>query len=205
MNANFKNEHFWSNEYIQKSAQDKMNDLWSMIASSNAQQGQFPSSVQLGGIFLEDMTPTMKAPGDAMPNGVLWGTRTKYIHSVGAVGKVKFVSEDNDDDYTGIFKGAEHGLIRLSSAAQPSSSQPLAPGFGLKFLRDGVDSANLVAMYGVEGQPNDWNFFSNDFTNHIGDATSTKLKLVAAKFASATNYITEVGLRDWANFEQSGQ
>lgn len=140
-----------------------------------------------------------------MPNGVLWGTRTKYIHSVGAVGKVKFVSEGNDDDYTGIFKGAEHGLIRLSSAAQPSASQPLAPGFGLKFLRDGVDSANIVAMYGVEGQPNNWNFFANEFNNHISDATSTKLKLLSAKFASATNYISEVGLRDWANFEQSGQ
>jgi hypothetical protein len=76
---------------------------------------------------------------------------------------------------------------------------------GLKFLRDGQDSANLVAMYGVEGQPDDWNFFSHDFTNHIADATSTKLKLVAAKFASATNYITEVGLRDWANFEANGQ
>jgi hypothetical protein len=61
----------------------------------------------------------MKAPGDAMPNGVLWGTRTKYIHTVGTVGKVKFVSDGNND-YTGIFKGADHGLIRLSSAAQPS-------------------------------------------------------------------------------------
>jgi hypothetical protein len=205
LDANFKNEHFWSNEYIQKSAQDKMNDLWDMVKSSNMQQGQFPSAVQLGGMFLEDMTPTMKAPGDAMPNGVLWGSRTKYIHSVGTVGKIKYVSEDNDDDYTGIFKGAEHGLIRLSSAAQPSASQPLAPGFGLKFLRDGVDSANLVAMYSVEGQPNNWNFFGNDFTNHVSDATSTKLKLLSAKFASATNYVTEVGLRDWANFEQSGQ
>ena len=91
-------------------------------------------------------------------------SRTKYIHSVGTHGKVKFVPKSNK--YTGIFKGANHGIVRFSSAAKPDANggQPLAPGMGLKFLRDGKDSANLVAMFSVEGQPNDWNFFSNDFT-----------------------------------------
>ena len=41
-----------------------------------------------------------------------------------------------------------------------------APGMGLKFLRDGMDSANLLAMFAVEGQES-WNFFKNDFSNHI--------------------------------------
>ena len=38
--------------------------------------------------------------------------------------------------------------MRLSSAAQPTADgkQPLTPGMGLKFLRDGIDSANLVSM-----------------------------------------------------------
>ena len=40
---------------------------------------------------------------------------------------------------------------------------------GLKFLRDGVDSANLVAMYSVDGQES-WNFFKNDFSNHIPES-----------------------------------
>lgn len=60
---------------------------------------------------------------------------------------------------------------------------------GLKFLRDGIDSANLVAMYSVNGQPNDWNFFSNDFTNHIGSAKTVALKALAKKFSTATDYI----------------
>tara|TARA_B110000305_G_C18793459_1_gene339396 strand:+ start:202 stop:339 length:138 start_codon:yes stop_codon:yes gene_type:complete len=38
---------------------------------------------------------------------------------------------------------------------------------GLKFLRDGQDSANLVSMFGLDGQPGNWNFFAHDFTNHI--------------------------------------
>ena len=41
-----------------------------------------------------------------------------------------------------------------------------APGIGLKFLRDGVDSANMMAMFSVEGQES-WNFFKNNFSNHI--------------------------------------
>jgi hypothetical protein len=40
------------------------------------------------------------------------------------------------------------------------------PGFGLKFLRDGMDSANLVAMNSVEGTTY-WNFFELDFSTHI--------------------------------------
>jgi len=63
------------------------------------------------------------------------GYRKKLIHSVGVVGKVKFNAVDNK--YDGIFKGADNGIIRFSSAVKPDeTSQPLAPGMGLKFLRD---------------------------------------------------------------------
>lgn len=150
------------------------------------------------------MEPTFKAPGDIMPKNSVWpfSTRTKYIHSVGVHGKVKFVST-GDHPYTGVFEGADYGIVRLSSAAKPTTdgSQPLAPGMGLKFLRDGVSSANLVAMYSVEGTPNDWNFFSKDFFNHITAAKSAALKVLSAKFATATKYITEVGLSDMAGHD----
>lgn len=73
------------------------------------------------------------------------------------------------------------------------------PGMGLKFLRDGMQSANLVSMYSVNGQPS-WNFFANDFSNHIGPATSASLELLAAKFATATPYVQTVGLSDFSNF-----
>jgi len=132
--------------------------------------------------------------------GPFGSTRTKFIHSVGTVGKVKFVS-NGKHEYTGIFKGADHGLIRMSSAAKPDGkSQPLAPGFGLKFLRDGVDSANLVAMFGVNGTPGDWNFFKKDFTTHIGSAKGAALEAVACKFTQATSWIQQVGLSDMASY-----
>jgi len=61
---------------------------------------------------------------------------------------------------------------------------------GLKFLRDGVDSANLGSMYSVYGNPKgDWNFFSQDFSTHIGPAESGPLKIAAKKFATLTKYI----------------
>jgi len=102
--------------------------------------------------------------------------------------------------FTGVFAGADTGVIRLSCAAKPSKHfQPLAPGMGLKFLRDGIDSASLVSMYSVNGQDS-WNFFHNDFSNHIGPVESLKLKALGAKFATATDYIQAVGLSDWAQF-----
>lgn len=83
--------------------------------------------------------------------------------------------------------------MRFSSAAAPSadSKSPLAPGMGLKFLRDGIDSANLVSMWSVAGQPNDWNFFSNTFFNHIAGAPEDRPDLAALsyKFATATDHI----------------
>lgn len=149
----------------------------------SSETSSFPNVV---GIFLESMDPTFHAPGDTMPKNSIWpySLRTKYIHSVGIHGKVKFVS-NGSHQYTGIFKGANNGIIRLSSAAKPVvGSQPLAPGMGLKFLRDGQESANLVAMFSVNGTPGDWNFFSKDFVNHIGAATGAALTALAAKFAT---------------------
>ena len=162
-----------------------MSDIWTEIMADTS-EGSFPNAEEFDQIFVESMDPTFSTIGDAMGPGILYGTRAKLIHSVGAVGKVRFIpSYIHPGDFTGIFKGADYGLIRLSSAAKPdTSSQPLAPGMGLKFLRDGMDSANLVSMYSVDGTPDDWNFFSKHFTTHISAASSSVLKLLAAKFAT---------------------
>ena len=170
------NSYFWSKEYLAKSAEDKQTELWNQVIADTS-SGSFPSALELPGIFVESMEPTFTGKGDAMPPGQLYGNRRKYIHSVGTVGKVKFVAKSNQ--YSGIFNGADKGLIRLSSAAAPTadSKSPLAPGMGLKFLRDGIDSANLVSMWSVAGQPNDWNFFSNTFFNHIAGAPKERVDL----------------------------
>jgi len=78
--------------------------------------GSFPG-IKLPGIFVESMSPTFNAKGDTMPSEMFGlSTRKKYIHSVGSTGKVRFVSSGSHP-FTGIFKGADYGIIRLSSAA----------------------------------------------------------------------------------------
>lgn len=171
-----------------------------------AESSATSSYPNVAGIFLESMEPSFSAPGDTMPKNSIWpySLRTKYIHSVGVHGKVKFVASGTQT-YSGIFKGANHGIIRLSSAAKPAvGGQPLAPGMGLKFLRDGQESANLVSMFSVNGTPDDWNFFSKDFSNHIGAATGAALTALSIKFATATKFIQYVGLSDMGKYGENG-
>lgn len=68
---------------------------------------------------------------------------------------------------------------------------------GLKFLRDGADSANLVSMHSLDGTPGDWNFFSTSFTTNIGNTDDKALKALAQKFSSATDYVTACSVMDW--------
>ena len=74
-------------------------------------------------------------------------------------------------------------------AKEPGQSR--LPGIGLKFLRDGMDSANLVAMHSLDGQES-WNFFKHDLTTHI-PPPGPLLSLIALKFSEATNFVQQVG------------
>jgi len=196
-----KTPYFASPAYLAEGASEKSADIWNALVKDTSIGGWY--HVQLPQLFTESEAPTFDTPGDEMAQGSLYGYRLKLIHSVGAVAKVKF-SSNNNHSYTGIFEGADYGYARLSAAVEPNKKVlNLAPGMGLKFLRDGIDSANMVAMYSVDGQET-WNFFANDFTNHIGAATTTSTKLLSSHFASETNWITEVGLSDMAQFSQDG-
>jgi len=172
-----------SPEYIALSAAEKSEIIWSNVLEDITPADWF-GVLELPGIFTESMCPTLRAPGDELPweEGIISdGTRYKYIHTVGAT----------------------KGVVRFSLAKEPSPpGLNTAPGMGLKFLRDGVDSANLVAMYSVNGQDS-WNFFKNDFTNHIGPA-GLDLVPLALKFSEATNYVSECALSNWASYGEDG-
>lgn len=169
-------------DYIAKSAAEKEDFLWEQI-TSDASSGSW---LHLPGVLIESMAPTFDTPGDDMP--CYWdGCRNKDIHSVGVISKVKFVAEDSP--FTGAFKGIDHGFVRHSTAAPyKSSTKALTPGLGLKFLRDGKDSANLVSMLSVDGQES-FNFFKNDWSNHIPKPKSKALTPLALKFYTETYYI----------------
>ena len=121
------------------------------------------------------------------------------------MGKVEFVSSSKR--YTGLFQGASYGIVRISLAKKPSESiMHTVPGMGLKFLRDGIESGSLVALYSVEGQES-WNVFANNWSNHVPGATDTTgadVLAVATKFATATPNTQQVGLSDMARHGEDG-
>lgn len=157
--------------------------------------GAYPATLGvLTGIMGESVKETFEASADVFPH-LQTDKRSKWIHSVGATGGVRFEST-NDHPYTGLFQGAEHGIIRFSSAKAPDSSG-VTPGMGVKFFRDGRPSANFVAMYSLDGQPcSDNNFFAHPWKNHISLTDNFGLKLIAAKFWQASYCPLQVGLSD---------
>jgi len=52
------------------------------------------------------MAPSFETEGDELGKGILFGTRGKYIHTVGTIGQAEWVSKGNHS-YTGIFEGAD--------------------------------------------------------------------------------------------------
>ena len=128
---------------------------------------------------------------------LFYGHREKFIHTVGVVATAEWRSV-GDHSYTGVFTGSQHVIIRLSLATRPDPRRMRTiPGIALKFLRDGVTSGNLVAMFSVDGQQS-WNFFRNNFTNHIPSFQSPALFPLGVKFATASRNIQQVGLSDMA-------
>jgi hypothetical protein len=139
-------------EYQAKSAQDKHELIWSRVTADETSQ-PWKGSLGLAGFVAEDMHPTLEWVGDTISTSWM-GTREKMIHTQGVVGSVKFVTVPNNEGYTGVFEGAEYGIMRFSTGGQPDETKKtaaeaggnFAPGFGLKFLRDGVVSASMVTL-----------------------------------------------------------
>lgn len=184
-----KGDYFYTREYLSQSSNSKAKTMWQSI-NEDKTPAKWPG-IKLAGIFIESMAPSFEQPGDTFQSNVFGKPgRSKYIHTVGAIARVNFVSAGGHP-FTGIFKGATNGFMRLSSAADPGADNSgLAPGMGLKFLRDGIDSANLVSMFSVDGNPaGDTNFFSQNFWNHIGPASDLPTHLLSAKFGKFTDYI----------------
>jgi len=196
-------EEVSSPAYLSLSAQEKADRLWSNCQDDSTSAPWFSSLDQGVKLVTEPMCPVFRTPGDELADQGDGTTRAKVIHTVGAVGRVEW-RDLGGHNYSGVFKGAQHGLVRLSLALEPDTEElNTAPGMGLKFLRDGVDSANLVAMYSVDGQES-WNFFKNDFSNHIPEISFAKKATLGLKFATATRNIRQVGISDWGKYGENG-
>jgi len=194
-------------DWQSQSAADKQDTLYSQVVADTTPYGWY-STARLLELFIEDMGTTFDSVMDDMPSQALGvEERPKLIHSVGAVAECKFVS-NGQHSYTGLFKGASNGFLRLSHAKAPETNPPnTVPGFGLKFLRTGVSSGNIMAMYSLTGQTS-FNFFEHDFTNHAPDRDRSTLSAVNQKlfstFGKASQWPTLLGLSDFARWDEDG-
>jgi len=198
---------FESHTYQSMPAVNKMRKLWDHIKLKQTPYGWY-NAINTAGIFFENMNVTFDTQSD-----IFLGGRKKLIHSVGTVVKAKFIAE-HSSPYTGVFKGCPEVLLRLSAATKPDNSKTTAqgaynnfkPGGGIKFLRNGVASANLVFMKSLRGQDS-WNFFKYEFTNHVttpSDSNFVEKKLVK-KFETASKYTGQIGLKDIAEYDHTGK
>jgi len=167
----------------------------------NLTKSKFPPS-----LFSQSACPSLHAVGDEMPIEDDGSTRIKSLHPVGSVGKVKFITKENP--YTGLFQGAKYGIIRITLQEQPAPSIN-NPAFALavKFLRDGVESASMLANFKPGGGQKSWNLFAENMSNHptLFDEEDSDVLALKIKFATATPFIAKVGLSDLARYGENGK
>jgi hypothetical protein len=137
---------------------------------------------------------------DEMPEG-----RDKYNHAQGTVGQVSWENIGNHP-YTGIFaSGSSNAVIRLSEGnLLIPEATGLTPTMGLKLLRDGMPSVNIVANTSFEPLSS-FNFFSANFHTHIPlFADECNQQTVQRKFAEVTETIGALGLSEVSRFDSAG-
>jgi len=166
------------------------------------------SAAHLPELFLEDMNVTFDTVADDMPAQFALSTeRPKLIHTIGAIAPIQFIP-NGTTSYTGFFEGTNTAYIRLSLAAEPTTSPPsITPGLSMKFLRNGVPSANVVAMFSIQGQPS-FNFFEHDLSNHPPNLDPSNMTLAQSalftKFKEASFYPNYIGMNTLATYDQQG-
>lgn len=130
--------------------------------------------------------------------------RTKVTHPCGTVTKVEFLATD-DCPYTGMFRGSKHAIMRISETTKTTPEVvKTTPGFGLKLLRDGMRSANILTMFHFDGQKSH-NFFLNRWTTILREPNNECARAtIGRKLATVTDHIGGTSVMEVALFDQYG-
>jgi len=155
------------------------------------------------GFLIENLNTSFDNASDLLPKQGPFHVfhRKKVFHSVGVVAKGKFISLGNHN-FTGIFKGSNCSVIRLSTSLETD----FIPGVSLKFFRNNYKSANIVCMYSLLAQKS-LNFFRHDVSNHPPNLSANIpmfTKVGIHKFLTVSPYISIVGLSDVASVDENG-
>ena len=189
------------NNYEALSACEKQDILWNKVQATTYQElpEYRPVGIaQLVAMSRQELTTKGNLHSDFAPEG--W---KKYLHRRGALAKVKIVAKNNN--YSGIFQGAECALLRLSLTYKTTKSRPVAPGLALKVLRDKTYSANISALVSLEGQGRDFNFFKYPMSNIVPMGEGIGQKIIHKIFRSVSHYPEELLANDMALIDSRGE
>jgi len=181
----------------------KREQLWQKITDSSVVDKSGPAkdlAASVAGTLTESMITVFEDKREVMPKG-----RAKVIHSQGVVCQFK-LAISSDSPFTGVLApGDQAGLIRMGSATSLDGvAGQFFPGFGIKFLRSGVLSADWVALRitGPSFSP-PWDYFGAvPMSNHVAPAEAL---VKSGKFQQASGCIDSVGLSDACEHTQAGE
>jgi len=122
----------------------------------------------------------------------------KPIHPHAAMAKVSFVPTANHL-FTGLFKGNDCGLLRLSVTEDPAEGAFL-PGLAWKAFVDGASSENISALYTLSGQGDNYDFFANELSSYV----QPEFALSSVLFSAVTSEPTRLMVNDLSEVSQDG-
>lgn len=186
-------------DYQSWSADAKQDHLWvnGALRTSYA-PGHVPAiePIDIGGLINAVLWTKVRDVTDVTPPGY-----SKPIHPRGALAKVQFVPSAGHP-FTGLFQGADHGLLRLSVTGDPSD-RGFAPGLALKLFVDGRRSENISALYTLSGQGSNHNIFANEMSNYVQPEVNETLGTTAL-FSLVSTKPTLLVMSDMAKVNQDG-
>ena len=145
--------------------------IWRNFQQDPNQSFKIISKIQKRGVDNENKK---RGFGDEMMEDLRTDSvRVKYVHQQGIVTRAKFVPGGMaaERGYSGIFaSGSDEVIVRFSDAGQrlDGVSESINPSIALKFLRDGMTSANQFGMVGFDTIPTGmWDFWQSDFRTNL--------------------------------------
>ena len=150
-------------EYLALSRQQKAEIIWDKVLE-DPEPGQWHAEER----FSHKWQNGIEMEGDEF-DCFLYANcvHKRAVHAIGNVGKVIW-KDLGGHPYTGMFKGGDTGFVRFSTAEPPDIITPrMCPAMGAKFLRDGMDSGNMLAQHNSPTgfYQKSLNFFENDWSN----------------------------------------
>jgi hypothetical protein len=125
----------------------------------------------------------------------------KPLHAHGVMAKVKFAAVPGNP-YTGLFQGADSGLLRLSVTGDPAD-RGFAPGLAWKAFVDGKPSENVSALYTLSGQGTNYNYFANELSQYVVPEVNESLGTTIL-FSAVSAKPTLLKLNDMSEVSQKG-